>query len=79
MLAVPVAAASTVAELARDVDELVCLNTPDRFFAVGGWYWDFSPTTDEEVVALLGKAADGATQTSANRRRGSSTIFRRLP
>jgi putative phosphoribosyl transferase len=79
VLAVPVAAPSTVAELARDVDELVCLKTPDRFFAVGGWYWDFSPTTDKEVIALLGKAADGATQTSTNRRPGSPAIFRRLP
>jgi putative phosphoribosyl transferase len=72
VLAVPVASPSTVAELARDVDELVCLKTPDRFFAVGEWYWDFSPTTDEEVIALLGKAADGITQTSAHRRLGRS-------
>ena len=79
VLAVPVASPSTVAELARDVDDLVCLKTPDRFFAVGGWYWDFSPTTDEEVIALLGKAADRATQTSAGRRPGSPAIFRRLP
>ena len=79
VLAVPVASPSTVAELTRDVDELVCLKTPDRFFAVGEWYWDFSPTTDKEVIALLGKAADGITQTSANRRPGSPAIFRRLP
>jgi putative phosphoribosyl transferase len=73
VLAVPVASPSTVAELARHVDELVCLKTPDRFFAVGGSYWDFSPTTDKEVIALLGKAADGPTHTSGNRRPGRSS------
>jgi putative phosphoribosyl transferase len=79
VLAVPVAPPPTVAELAGDVDELVCLKTPDRFFAVGEYYWDFSPTGDQEVIALLGKAADGNSQTSAHRRPGSSAIFRRLP
>ena len=60
----PVAPRSSVAELAGDADEVVCLETPEPFFAVGQWYWDFSATTDEEVVELLGRAAEGMKQTS---------------
>jgi putative phosphoribosyl transferase len=51
---VPVAPRETCAALALEVDEMVCLNTPDRFSAVGLWYRDFSPVSDEEVRALLG-------------------------
>lgn len=51
--AVPVAAQATCRDLARQVDELVCLLTPESFYAVGSWYKDFSQTTDEEVRSLL--------------------------
>ncbi len=57
VLAVPVAPPDTVAHLREDVDELVCLDTPDDFFAVGQWYRDFRQTTDDEVVACLDDAA----------------------
>ena len=66
VLAVPVAPPSSATELARHVDELVCLRTPDRFLAVGWWYRDFSPATDTEVIVLLKKAADRAARTSAS-------------
>jgi len=51
--AVPVAAATTCASFADVVDEMVCALTPDLFYAVGLWYEDFAPTTDEEVRDLL--------------------------
>src|SRR5665811_364017 len=57
VLAVPVAPPDAVAHLREDVDELVCLATPDDFFAVGQWYRDFRQTTDDEVVACLDDAA----------------------
>lgn len=61
VVAVPVAAAQTCAELEREVDEVVCAETPEPFYAVGLWYEDFSQTTDAEVSALLERAAwDGA-------------------
>ena len=44
---------------------MVCLETPDPFYAVGEWYLDFSPTSDAEVVALLQRAAHGVTTTPA--------------
>lgn len=58
VLAVPVAPPSTCAALKREVDEAICLMTPEPFYAIGQWYVDFFQTPDEEVVALLGAAAD---------------------
>jgi putative phosphoribosyl transferase len=58
ILAVPVAPAETVAALRSDADEVVAIETPEPFFAIGGWYSDFSPTSDTEVVELL-RAARG--------------------
>ena len=53
VVAVPAAAPQTCEELAADVDEVVCLLTPEPFFAVGMWYADFSETTDDDVRELL--------------------------
>jgi putative phosphoribosyl transferase len=55
VVAVPVGAPSTCAELAAEADDVVCVRTPDPFVAVGLWYRDFTPTTDYEVCALLEK------------------------
>jgi len=51
--AVPVGAAETCADLRDIVDEIVCAETPEPFWAVGNWYDDFSQTADEEVRSLL--------------------------
>jgi len=53
IIAVPVAASSTCDEFRDEVDEIICAVTPEPFLAVGLWYDDFSPTTDEEVCDLL--------------------------
>jgi putative phosphoribosyl transferase len=52
-VAVPVAAEATCAALRREVDDVVCMATPEPFHAVGLWYRDFAQTTDDEVRALL--------------------------
>ena len=57
VVAVPVAAEATCAALRADVDEVVCAATPEPFLAVGVWYDDFRPTSDEEVRGLLERAA----------------------
>lgn len=57
VVAVPVGAVSTCDELGREADEVVCLRTPEPFIAVGLWYRDFTPTSDNEVRTLLGKGA----------------------
>jgi len=53
ILAVPVAPPTTVAELAQVARAVVCVATPSPFAAIGQWYRDFSPTTDDEVVRIL--------------------------
>lgn len=65
IVAVPVAAADTCAEFRGVADEVVCAFIPDRFYAVGRWYEDFSQTTDEEVRWLL-EQADHQPQTAAH-------------
>lgn len=57
VIAVPVAAASTTRRLRKVADELVAVETPAAFYAVGQFYADFQPTSDEEVVGLLERAA----------------------
>ncbi len=56
VVAVPVAPRETSASLAQEVDELVCALEPDPFTAVGLWYRDFSPVSDETVSELLAPA-----------------------
>ncbi|RMF91157.1 MAG: phosphoribosyltransferase [Nitrospinota bacterium] len=51
--AMAVAPPDTVDRLAREADEVVCLETPIHFYAVGQFFEDFSQVSDEEVVTLL--------------------------
>jgi predicted phosphoribosyltransferase len=53
VLAVPVAPGATCREMEELADEVVCLQTPEPFLAVGYWYEDFDQTTDQEVTDLL--------------------------
>jgi putative phosphoribosyl transferase len=53
IVAVPVAAPEVCEEFRQHVDEVVCLATPDPFYAAGVWYEDFLQTKDDEVRALL--------------------------
>ena len=60
--AIPVAAQVTCANLRRVVDEVVCLLTPQDFYAVGQFYQDFSPISDVEVRELYRRAAQELSQ-----------------
>src|SRR5579862_6017871 len=53
VVAVPVGAPETCAQLRRIADDVVCVATPRPFYAVGIHYADFTQTTDEEVRELL--------------------------
>lgn len=53
ILAVPVAPPETCEALRGDADEIVCLETPEDFFAVGQFYRDFHQVSDDEVKAIL--------------------------
>lgn len=59
VLAVPVAAPDAVAELRRHADDVVCVEVPEHFRAVGQFYDGFDQTTDDEVVALLSELGPG--------------------
>ncbi|MEU0004809.1 phosphoribosyltransferase family protein [Streptomyces sp. NPDC006314] len=56
VLAVPVAPRDFTRRLGVDADELVCLDTPWDFAAVGQFYADFTQVDDEEVTACLRRA-----------------------
>ena len=55
-VAVPVGPPSTIDELKKQADEVVCPYTPEYFQAIGQFYVDFEQTTDEEVIQLLKKS-----------------------
>ena len=63
VVAVPVASMEAAERIRQEVDDFICLYTPDPFYGVGRFYDDFSQTTDEEATILLkelnarGKAA----------------------
>ncbi len=57
VVAVPVAPPGTVQSLQQEVDQVICLETPEFFPAVGAFYRDFAQTTDEDVIRLLDRAA----------------------
>jgi len=64
VVAVPVAPPDALSVLEREADEVVCLDTPAEFGAIGYFYRDFTQTTDDEVVDLLRRAARAGGRTS---------------
>lgn len=56
VIAVPVGSPSVCASFEPFVDQVICVATPEPFYAVGAWYDDFAQTTDEEVHELLRRA-----------------------
>ena len=58
VVALPVAPPETAEELRQMVDELICLETPYGFMAVGSYYQDFTQVSDKEVVEILEKAKE---------------------
>jgi putative phosphoribosyl transferase len=57
IIAAPVVAPSTYREMQHVADEVTAVIIPERFYAVGQWYEDFSQTADAEVRDLLAQAA----------------------
>lgn len=56
VVAVPVAATESFSQFGAEVDEVVSVILPERLWAIGHWYDNFSQTTDEEVCSLLEQA-----------------------
>ena len=53
VFAAPVGPPSAPAHLEPEADDVVLIEAPPRFLAVGEWYRDFEQVSDEEVVAML--------------------------
>lgn len=53
VVAIPVGAKETLDLLSKEVDQVICLATPDIFLSIGQWYIDFKQVSDDEVRALL--------------------------
>ncbi len=66
VLAVPVAPRESVVEMGTIADEVVALETPTPFYAVGEWYAHFSQTPDDEVIGLLHAAAAAVLSSEAD-------------
>jgi putative phosphoribosyl transferase len=56
-VAVPIGSRDTCDQFRSEAEEIVCARTPEPFHAVGAWYRDFTQTSDDEVRALLNRAA----------------------
>lgn len=57
VFAAPVGPADTLARLGRECDDVVVLQAPASFAAVGVWYEDFTQVGDDEVEAILAEHA----------------------
>jgi predicted phosphoribosyltransferase/pimeloyl-ACP methyl ester carboxylesterase len=62
IVAVPVAAPDRLRQVAKECDEVVCLNEAPDLMAVGEYYEDFTQVEDEEVVAAVDRFAGRAVQ-----------------
>ncbi|MBN3758623.1 phosphoribosyltransferase [Paraburkholderia sp. Tr-20389] len=58
--ALPVAPADAQARIGSEIDEFVCVVTPDNFFSVSQFYSDFSETTDDDVRTILARASSAS-------------------
>jgi len=56
VVGVPLGPPDVVQSLRPKVDEFICLQTPEPFFAIGNWYENFDQTEDSEVIDLLKKS-----------------------
>lgn len=62
IVAVPTASDEAAADLGREADEVVCLDTPSPYMAVGYWYRNFGQTSDGEVRELLHESTTASTR-----------------
>jgi len=68
ILAIPVGPPDTIARLSTEADQVVCLSTPEPFWAVGAFYLVFDQTSDEEVTQLL-RASERRVEEAVQRER----------
>ena len=57
ILAAPVGPSDAIRELSKVADRVVCLSTPEAFYAIGEFYAEFEQVEDEEVKEIMRAAA----------------------
>ncbi len=57
VVALPVGTEQALTELAKDADEVICLNVPESFSGVGQFYQNFAQVSDEDVASILRSAS----------------------
>jgi putative phosphoribosyl transferase len=72
VLATPVAAADTIDRLRPLADEVVCVETPAGLGAIGFYYTDFHQISDDEVTAILARAAAPEGKAAAEPKRSTN-------
>ncbi len=73
VLAVPVAPPDTIEALRGEADDVVCLQTPEPFMAIGIFYRDFHQVRDQEVIAILHEANGLSRKKGPGKRAGEGT------
>lgn len=63
IVALPTASQDADADLRQLADQVLCLQIPMQFMAVGQWYQVFDQTSDRQVTELLAQANAGQTKT----------------
>lgn len=66
IVAVPVAAPETCADFETEVEQTVCLETPEPFYAVGLYYRHFPQVSDEEVRDMMRQCAEDVVHTGSS-------------
>jgi putative phosphoribosyl transferase len=56
VVAAPVGSSYAVSMLSEEADRVICLTIPPNLDGVGAWYRDFTPVSDEQVLAILAAA-----------------------
>ena len=56
VIAIPVGPPETIDKLNKQVDEVICLEQPEVFFAIGEFYEYFPQVEDEEAIKYLKEA-----------------------
>jgi len=77
IFAAPVGPPAARARLEPEADEVVILDEPRGFMAVGEWYLDFDQVADDEVVEILREVRTSASSRSSRRSRSDSPGFAR--
>jgi len=75
VLAVPVAPTSTLAELQREADDIICLEDYEVFGAIGVYYANFRQVSDQEVIDILKRFAMGGSNLQSSWQRKRSRTF----